>query len=99
MNNMQKKHDIWRPYGLVECQHLVEAHFTNTPNLDKNILLFWDNFSGHWTPEPVKSTLRNYWTDRLRKQIVDHHALEGGARGTTNPIQHLVLRHPDVTTL
>ncbi|KAI9995497.1 hypothetical protein PInf_012562 [Phytophthora infestans] len=47
------------------------------------MLLLWDDFSGHWTPEVVEyaasiniSKLRKFWVDRLRQQVADHHALE-----------------------
>jgi hypothetical protein len=31
----------------------LKFHFGDRPSLDENVLLLWDDFSGHWTPELV----------------------------------------------
>ncbi|KAI9996276.1 hypothetical protein PInf_013659 [Phytophthora infestans] len=32
----------------------LEYHFANGPNIEDKMLLLWDDFSGHWTPEVVE---------------------------------------------
>lgn len=40
-------------------QKFLKFHFNNRPDPNKKILLLWDDFSGHWTPE-VKATADKY---------------------------------------